>query len=124
MIFPSGLCTWLVPSGRTVRVQANSGLVLDDGADVVHPVRFTAAAGSLPGFDRVAAALADFPCGMSGVIFPRVPFTFAEVSIRKSLALPRDKALLRCISGGHLHSLDQTPSRNGVAVFSMTQALR
>jgi proline iminopeptidase len=31
--------------GRQVG-QPNSGLVLDDGADVVHPVRFTAAAGS------------------------------------------------------------------------------
>jgi len=49
---------------------------------------------------------------MSGVIFPRMPVAFAEVGMRKSLARPRDIALLRCISGGHLHSLDQTPRRN------------
>lgn len=109
--------------GRQVG-QANPGLVLNDGADVVHPVRFTAAAGSLPGLDRVAAALADFPCGMSKVIFPRLPVAFAEVSTRKSLALLRNEALLRCISGGHLHSLGQTPSHDGVTVSSMAQALR
>jgi len=99
--------------GRQVG-QANPGLVLNDGADVVHPVRFTAATGSLPGLDRVAAALADFPCGMSEVIFPRMPVAFAEVSTRKSLALLRNEALLRCISGGHLHSLGQTPSHDGL----------
>ncbi len=97
--------------GRQVG-HANSGLIGNDGADVVCPVRFTAAAGRLRGLDRAAAALADFPCGMSGVIFLRRPVAFAEVGMRKSLALPRDIAVLWCISGGHLHSLGQTPSRN------------
>ena len=95
---------------------ANSGLVRNNGADVVRPVRFTATAGRLLGLDRAAAALADFPCGMSGVIFPRMPVAFAEVGIRKSLALPRDIAVLWCSSGGHLHSLGQTPSRNATLV--------
>ena len=110
----------LLPSGEGVLGR----LVPHDGADVVHPVRFTSAAGSLRGRDRVAAALADFPCGMSKVIFPRMPVAFAEVSTRKSLALPRDEALLRGISGGHLHSLGQTPSHDGVTVSSIAQALR
>jgi len=88
------------------------GLVRNDGANVVRPVRFTAAAGRLLGLDRAATALADFPCGMSGVIFLRMPVAFVEVGIRESFALARDIAVLRCISGGHLHSLDQTPRRN------------
>jgi hypothetical protein len=115
---------WSSAPVRSVGGEANPGLVLNDGADVVHPVRFTATAGSLPGLDRVAATLANFPCGMSKVIFPRMPVAFAEVSIRKSLALLGNEALLRCISGGHLHSLGQTPSHDGVTVSSMAQALR
>ena len=90
----------------------------------MHPVRFTAAAGRLPFLDPVAAALADFPCGMSKVIFPGMPVAFAEVSTRKSVALLRDEALLRSIYGGHLNSLGQTPSHDGVTVSSMTQAVR
>src|SRR4051812_14946456 len=81
---------------------ANSGLVRNDRTGVVRPVRFTAAAGGLLGLDRAAAALADFPCGMSGVIFLRMPVAFAEVGMGKSLALHIDVAVLRCISGGHL----------------------
>ena len=97
------------PTGRAPRTP---GLVRNDGADVVRPVRFTAAAGRLLGLDRAATALADFPCGVSRVIFPRMPVAFVEVGIRESLALARDIAVLRCISGGHLYSLDQTPRRN------------
>lgn len=91
------------------RCRKSVALVPNDGADVVRPVRFTAAAGRLLGLDRAAAALADFPRDMSGMIFLRMPVSFAEVGMRKSLALRIDIAELRCKSGGHLHSLDQTP---------------
>jgi hypothetical protein len=94
------------------------------GADVVCPVCFTAAAGRLLGLDRAAAALAGFPYDMSGVIFPRMPVAFAEIGIRKSLALRVDVAELRCKSGGHLHSLGRHRVAGGVTASSMAQVLR
>lgn len=86
-------------------------LVRNDGADVVRPVRFTAAAGRLLGLDWAAAAYADFPCGVSGVISARMPVALTEVGIRKPFALRRDITALRCGSGDHLYSLAETPRR-------------
>jgi hypothetical protein len=58
-----------------------------------------------------------------------MPVAFAEVGIRKPLALRRDITALRCSSDDHLHSLAETPRRNaashrGVTASSMAQALR
>ena len=86
-------------------------LVRNDGADVVRPARFTAAAGRLLGLDWAAAAHADFPCDMSGVISARIPLAFAEVGIRKPLTLLRGITALRCSSGDHRYSLAETPRR-------------
>ncbi|MGH3183180.1 MAG: hypothetical protein ACRDOE_14955 [Streptosporangiaceae bacterium] len=70
----------------------------------MHPVRFAAPTGSLPGLDRSPAGFADFPRGVGEVIFPRRLVAFVEVGISKSLALGGDETLLGCSSGGHLHS--------------------
>jgi hypothetical protein len=87
----------------------------------VHPVRFAAAAGSLPSLDCSPAGFAVLPGGVGEVIFPRMLVAFAGVGIRKSSALAPDKALLGCISGGHLYSLPgpDTESQRGVTTSSM-----
>lgn len=88
----------------------------------MHPIRFAAAAGSLPVLDCSPAGLAGLPGGVGEVIFPRILVAFAEVGIRKSSALAPDQALLGCISGGHLYSLPGpgTEPQRGVTTSSMT----
>jgi hypothetical protein len=49
---------------------------------------------------------------MGGVIFPRIAVLLGEVGPLESLDLRGDIALLRCISGAHLCSFEQPPSRN------------
>jgi hypothetical protein len=85
------------------RCQGYPQLALNDGADIVHPARFTASASSLPALDRSSAGFADLPQGMSKMIFPHVLVTFVEV-IGKSLALTRDM-FPPGYKSSHLHSL-------------------
>jgi len=72
---------------RAGRLAVRAGLV-SNRADVVYPVGLTAAAGGLPGGDRVAAALAGLPGRVGEVILPRVLARFGEVFVLEPLALP------------------------------------
>jgi hypothetical protein len=82
---------WSTPGPRLVR---------DDGADVVRPLRFATAAGSLLGLDRLPAGFADLPGGVGEVIFPRTLAAFAAVGIRNSLGLAREIAQLSLLDWG------------------------
>jgi hypothetical protein len=89
-------------------------LAHDIGADVVRPLRFATAAGSLLSLDRLPAGFADLPGGVGEVIFPRM-LVAAGVGIRTPSALARDIAQVSrpgfrrvCISD-HLHSSARLP---------------
>jgi hypothetical protein len=73
------------------------------GADIVHPVRFTASTSSLPALDHSSAGFADLPRGVGKMIFPRVLVALVEV-IGKPLALTRD-IFPPGYKSSHLHSL-------------------
>lgn len=101
--WPDAAGLWSTPGPRLVR---------DDGADVVRPLRFATAAGSLLGLDRLPAGFAGLPGGVGGVIFPRTLAAVAAAGIRNSLALARDIGQLSPLGGfisGHLHSLTRLP---------------
>ncbi len=99
-------------------------LVRNGWADVMRPLRFTTPPGGLPGLDRAPAGPADLSGGVGEVIFLRRLIAWAEVGICKFPALARDKALLWCVSGGHLRSFPRpvATSRHGATASSMAQA--
>jgi hypothetical protein len=70
----------------------------------MHPVGVSAAAGRLPGADRLAAARAGFPGRVGGVIFAGVPAGFGGPGVGELLALHGDIALIGCVSE-HQNSL-------------------
>jgi hypothetical protein len=74
--------------------------VRNNRTNVMRPFFFPSPAGSLSGFDRAAAVLADLSRGVCEVVFFRMLLAFlVEVGIRKPSALACKIALLWCKSG-------------------------
>lgn len=96
------------------------GLVRNNGAHVMRPVRFPTPSSSLSGFDRAPAAYADLPGGVREVIFPGWSIAFGEVGIREPPALAHDKALL---GYGHVHSLTGPPARIGKWYYDLHHSI-
>lgn len=67
-------------------VSLSPRLAPDDGADIVHPVRFAVPTCHLSALDRSSAVRADLPPGVGKMIFSGVPVGFFEVGVGKAFA--------------------------------------
>ena len=72
-------------SSRRIGPQAVTEESVVSGAEIVHPLRLTVAAGSLLRLDHAAALRADLAGHVQGMIFPRGPVLLVEVDVGQPL---------------------------------------